>query len=147
MKRSVALQPLSRDHHQALAVAQRLRRADGESEAAAARDAFLEFWRSHGNEHFREEEELLLPAYAEHGDPGHPLVVRVLVEHVVIRQRARRLAGSAAPAAADLRDLGERLASHVRLEERELFPLIESALPGDALDALARALAADDETP
>jgi hypothetical protein len=32
------------------------------------------------------------------------------------------------------------LAAHVRLEERELFPLIESALSARQLTALARAL-------
>ena len=84
-----------------------LRRADAES-AVAAVAAFLEFWRSHGQAHFREEEEILLPAYAAHADAGHPLVVRVLVDHV---------------------------------EERELFPLIEAALPADAAASLAAALA------
>ena len=67
MKRTAALQPLSRDHHQALSVAQKLRRADAGT-APGVRDAFLEFWRSHGRDHFRSEEEILLPAFAGHGD-------------------------------------------------------------------------------
>ena len=141
MKRSDALQPLSRDHHQALAVALTLRRADAETAPAAA-GAFLEFWRSHGQAHFREEEEILLPAYAAHADAGHPLVVRVLIDHEEIRERAQRIErGEPDAAPGELNELGERLAEHVRIEERELFPLIEAALPADAAASLAAALA------
>jgi hemerythrin-like domain-containing protein len=37
---------------------------------------------------------------------------------------------------ADLHELGNRLTAHVRLEEDELFPLIEATLETDALAAL-----------
>ena len=47
-----------------------------------------------------------------------------------------------------LRELGSMLTDHVRLEERELFVLIEQTLPAAELAALASALqhaeAADD---
>jgi hypothetical protein len=36
--------------------------------------------------------------------------------------------------------LGTELAAHVRLEEREVFPLIERVMPERELAALARAL-------
>jgi hypothetical protein len=39
-----------------------------------------------------------------------------------------------------LHELGTSLADHVRLEERELFPLIESALPAARLATVAAAL-------
>jgi iron-sulfur cluster repair protein YtfE (RIC family) len=39
-----------------------------------------------------------------------------------------------------LRVLGTELAAHVRLEEREVFPLIERVMPERALAAVARAL-------
>lgn len=139
MKRSPALAALSRDHHQALVVAQRLRRA-GAGDAAEARTAFLAFWDAEGSDHFRREEEILLPAFAAHGDPHHPLVARTLCEHVAIRRLAADLlAGPAAPAV--LHDLGEQLAAHVRLEERELFPLLEAAMPEEQLAAVAERLA------
>lgn len=141
MKRSEALTPLSHDHHQALVLAQRLRRADA-GNAAEVRDAFLRFWREHGQRHFREEEELLLPAFAAHGDAHHPLVLQALGEHVELRQRAAVLEATTVAEPAALHDLGERLAAHVRMEERELFPLIEAALPAEAHAELARALAA-----
>lgn len=139
MKRGPALLQLSRDHHQALFVAQRLRRASAET-APQARDAFRAFWREHGNEHFRAEEEILLPAFAGHGDPHHPLVQQVLSEHVAIRHAAGRLEADELSLDA-LQRLGKNLSDHVRLEERQLFPLIEAALPADDLERLAAALA------
>jgi hypothetical protein len=140
MKRNPALVSLSHDHHQALFVAHKLRRA-AEPTAAEARAAFLAFWERDGAAHFRLEEEVLLPAYAGHGDPHHPLVARALCDHVAIRHRAAELASDPTPAMDDLVALGTALAEHVRLEERELFPLIESAMPADALTALAAKLA------
>jgi hypothetical protein len=139
MKRAPALASLSRDHHQALIVAQRLCRATVDT-AGEARTAFLRYWEGHGRAHFRLEEEILLPGYAAHGDPHHELVARTLCEHVAIRHQADTLAGDPAPTVATLHDLGARLADHVHGEERELFPLIERAMPAAKLAALAAAL-------
>ena len=52
--------PLSRDHHQALEAALRLRRASDESLGEAI-EYFLAFWSQHGEHHFVIEERLLLP--------------------------------------------------------------------------------------
>ena len=41
-----------------------------------------------------------------------------------------------------MHELGERLAAHVRHEERVLFPLIERTLEPDALALLGRRLSA-----
>lgn len=139
MKRSEALAILSRDHHQALVVAQKLTRAD-QAAVGAARERFLSFWEQEGRHHFQLEEELLLPAFAAHGDARHPLVLQVLGEHVSIRAKAAALARSPVPDAEALHELGAELAAHVRLEERQLFSVIEQAMPADELLALARAL-------
>jgi hypothetical protein len=139
MKRDPALVSLSRDHHQALFVAQKLRRATTQT-ADEARAAFIAFWEGHGRAHFRLEEEVLLPAYAAFGDPHHPVVARVLCDHVAIRHRADALARDSAPAVADLHAAGDRLAEHVRLEERQLFPLVEDAMPAASLAAVAAEL-------
>ena len=139
MKRDPALISLSRDHHRALSVALRLRRATAGTATDVRADA-LRFWTTAGRAHFRLEEEVLLPAYARHGDPHHPLVARALCEHVAIRQRMDALARDAPPEVACLRELGTMLSGHVRLEERELFVLIEQTLPPAALAALAAAL-------
>lgn len=140
MKRDPALVSLSHDHHQALFVAQKLRRAGNDTATEAARAAFLDYWESHGRDHFRLEEEILLPAYAGYGDAYDPLVARVLCDHVAIRAQAEALARDPRPGASGLRELGASLADHVRLEERRLFPLIERALPAVRLAAVAAAL-------
>lgn len=139
MKREPALVSLSHDHHQALFVAQTLRRATAAT-ADQARAAFLAYWEWHGHAHFRLEEQVLLPAYAGYGDSHHPLLARALCDHVEIRHRADAIVRDPALAVAALNELGARLAEHVRLEERELFPLIEQALPAERLAAVADAL-------
>jgi hemerythrin-like domain-containing protein len=139
MKRSDALASLSHDHHQALVVSQRLRRAT-DATAPEAREMFLAYWTRHGRRHFQLEEELLFPAYAGYGDPHDPLVLRALGEHVMIRHRADALAAGGTAHPAFLEQLGTELAAHVRLEEREVFPLIERLMPKDELEAVAQKL-------
>jgi hemerythrin-like domain-containing protein len=138
VKRSEALAPLSRDHHQGLFVALQLKRATSDTEEKA-RAAFLDFFEVEGNRHFRVEEEVLLPAFARHGDLDDPAVVRVLVDHVELRRRAQDLRAGG-PSLGELHDLGARLEGHIRHEERVLFPMIEAALPADELEDLAAAV-------
>jgi hemerythrin-like domain-containing protein len=138
MKRHEALEQLSRDHHQALVQAMRLKRASDEDAGDVLGD-FLDFWFSIGSLHFRAEEEVLLPAYSAYGDASSDAVVRVLVDHVQIRREAYELGGlKEDPDPARLHALGETLDAHVRHEERVLFPLIEEALPDDELARVAR---------
>src|SRR5829696_2689859 len=138
MKRSHALAPLSRDHHVGLVVAQKLGRATTETSASARQD-FLAFWRSDGQRHFRAEE-VLLPRFARDGEAGHEAVVRVLVEHVEIREAALRFEEDNAPPIEEMRALGALLNRHIRHEERTLFPLIEKALSEEELVDLAAAV-------
>ena len=143
MKRDEALAPLSRDHHQALAQALKLKRADDASAAGALRD-MVEFFDAHGALHFRVEEDVLLPGYVRDAgaDPNDEQIVRVLTDHVWIRARVAALREAAAPPAAELRELGQRLDDHVRHEERVLFPAIEKALSAEQLAALGQAVEA-----
>jgi len=81
VKRSAALAPLSRDHHHALAVSLRLRRAtDDDAEEACRR--FVAFMEADGERHFREEEAELLP----HATPE--MTERTLAEHATLRGRS-----------------------------------------------------------
>lgn len=138
MQRSEELSPLSREHHQALALALRLRRCE-DDDVVELRAAAAAFWVSDGQAHFRAEEEVVLPAGAPYVAPDDPDVVRVLVEHVQLR---RRFAAVADASPADLRALGELLHDHVRHEERVLFPRLEAAMPADELAAVGAALQA-----
>ena len=118
MKRHAALVPLSHDHHRALVEAKRLReRGDA--------GVFLRFYLGDMLAHFREEEELLFPLLVE-GDGVPELVARALAQHQRIHAGAHALArGEGDPLA-----LGELVEAHVRLEERELFPLCGGAARG-----------------
>lgn len=139
MKRTTALVTLSRDHHQALVVAQKLRRATPDT-IPIAREAWISFWPT-GQEHFRAEEEILLPAYAGHATVEEdPAVARVLLDHVTIRHHATELERHGETPLNTLHALGRALGEHVRFEERQLFPRIEAALPADELALLADAL-------
>lgn len=146
MKRSEALKGLSHQHHRGLFAALQLKRARPET-AADARQAFLDFFEREGARHFRAEEELLLPAYARHAGFDRPEIARVLVEHVDLRRRGQDLEAAADPEPSALRELGERLEGHIRFEERELFPMIEAALPDDELGRLGAAFADVDDGP
>jgi hemerythrin-like domain-containing protein len=139
MKRSDFLHSLSRDHHQGLSAALRLKRATSAS-ADEARQRFLDFWQAEGRGHFQVEEEVLLPAYARHGAVDDPAVVRVLTEHVELRRRALELEMDERADLDQLHELGQRLERHIRHEERVLFPKIEVAMPEDELSDLAEAI-------
>jgi hypothetical protein len=154
MKRHPSLREFSDDHHQGLVNARRLRRAasgeGGGSFADAARD-FLEFWRRDTSRHFHKEEEVLLPVLARYGgDLGEPPILQVLTQHVRIRGLAMQLSDELKQDKIredTLRNLGEQLAAHIRLEERETFPLIEETLPEHALQEVTSRLEAFEPGP
>ena len=98
--------------------------------------SFLDFYEADTLLHFHEEEEALFPMLMEHAEEAPPELIQVLVEHVRIHGLVTRLRASltgGAPDAAILEDLGEMLRAHIRLEENELFPLIERTVPDDGL--------------
>ena len=115
--------------------------------AAVERQAekLVRFWHKTGQAHFREEEEVLLPAYARHkrldSDPG---VVRMLADHAEIRASVldfeKRLGAKSPIGAKELGELGKLLHDHVRLEENEVFPRIEKALGEEQLNAMGQGL-------
>jgi hypothetical protein len=139
VKRSNELAVLSREHHVALELAVRMQRATDAS-AETITQATLDFWRDEGREHFRLEEELLLPAFARHAGPDDPDIVRVLVDHLDIRRRIADLETSRRTDAVALSALGELLRDHVRHEERTLFGRIEDTLEPEELAAVGAAL-------
>jgi hemerythrin-like domain-containing protein len=147
MKRAPELRDLSDHHHQGLVQARRLRRAATGEEANPLEEtskAFLEFWQEGTTAHFREEEEVLLPVLTRYGGEivGGP-VVEMLRQHARIRGLVMELSdevrnGVVRPET--LRDIGELLEAHIRLEERQVFPMIEETLPEEALKEVASRL-------
>jgi iron-sulfur cluster repair protein YtfE (RIC family) len=153
MKRHPDLRTFSDDHHQGLVHARRLKRAaTGEDdEPADTARAFLEFWRIDTSLHFRKEEEILLPVLARYGgDLSQRSVVEMLAQHARIRGLAMQLGDELKGDGIredTLRNLGEQLEAHIRLEEREVFPFIEEALPEHALREVTSRLEAFEPGP
>lgn len=127
MKRHAALHPLSRDHHNVLVHARRLRGLDARVDADTARRRFLAYFESVLRHHFDEEEALLGPRIA---DPA--LRQRLLDEHADLRRRAAALPDGQA-------ELGEALRLHVRFEEDVLFPALEAGVADAEWSAVAQA--------
>jgi hemerythrin-like domain-containing protein len=151
MKRHPSLHPLSQHHHFALIQALEMKRAaEGPTEKRAAAverqaEKFVHFWQKTGQVHFREEEEVLLPAYARHRRLDEDAdVVRLLADHAEIRAAAqdfeRHLAAKTAVSAEAMAHLAKVLHDHVRLEENEVFPRIEKVLGEQGLKAMGRGL-------
>jgi mannose-6-phosphate isomerase-like protein (cupin superfamily) len=117
------------------------------SERLAAARAFLAFFDTHMVDHFRREEETVFPLIVDGEGEGRELLVQALLDHQRLHAFAERLAeglGARAVSSQLLDETGSLLESHVRLEERKLFPLIEQ-LAGDRLDRLT--LSPEQESP
>ncbi len=150
MKRHPSLHPLSQHHHFALIQALEMRRAvespADKRAAAMERQAakFVRFWHKTGHAHFREEEEVLLPAYAQHTRLDQDAeIMRILADHAEIRaavQDFERMSGRERPLlkAEEMARLAKLLHDHVRLEENEVFPRIEKALGEERLNEMGR---------
>jgi hemerythrin-like domain-containing protein len=147
MKRAPELRDLSDHHHQGLVQARRLRRAATGEETTtpeATAEAFLKFWQEETTAHFREEEEALLPVLARYGgDVGHGPVAEMLAQHAQIRGLIMELSDEVRKGAVrseTLEGIGELLETHIRLEECEVFPMIEEILPEEGLKEVASRL-------
>ena len=135
MQRAEALKGLSREHHEALVLA---RHACATAEdpngvdAQAQRTHLLERWALQFAPHFALEEQTLLPALgrAGHSEP----VVIALSQHNELRGLVERLRHGDMAA---LALWGEAMATHVRYEERTLFPLAQTVLePSELTDVM-----------
>jgi len=140
IRRHESLKPLSRHHMIGLHLALKLKRAGTEKSKLSPSDIVQEtkdFWHPDGQAHFREEEEILLPGYAEYAEIDHPEIVTMLLEHVKIRSGINRLIEQEEDDVKEMHQLGELLEKHIRREERIIFPMIEKALPENKLVELA----------
>ena len=160
MKRHPGLVPLSRDHHHALVMAERLvlgrstnPRADWPADRAGQAARLIDFFETDLGPHFEAEEAHVFPAAVRDLDAGDRLVRALVEDHEAMRAMVRALGagrggrGPRGPASlADLdgrlRAFGERLRRHVRVEERELFERMQAECSPETLAEIAARLAA-----
>ena len=136
LHRHETLAPFSRDHYTGLVQSQHLRKA-AEGDDVARRKAVAEFidaWDHEIEEHFADEERLLLDRLNDQDRQ------RLLEEHGRIREdvaQLREIRRTTDPDPNALRGAGERLEEHIRWEERELFERVQNSLTKKQLSELA----------
>lgn len=140
-KRHPSLVPLSHDHHHGLALALRCRKhalgqlhpGDPQSLENCAAEVYR-FLETALLPHFEAEERILFAALSGHAR-WDTTVAQLETEHRTFRghlSRQRSGSGDQGPALRKfLFDFGDLLERHIRIEERELFPLFEELIPRD----------------
>ena len=142
MKRSPYLTPLSWEHHSALVNASRIKRGLALKADLALMEEFLFYiWKTDLLPHFQREEDAFLKEKSwrhvaenvrEHMLNDHHEFT-LLVEQIALLQDA--------PEKSELIErFADLLVSHVRFEERQLFPVIESAFDEEALKIIGKQL-------
>lgn len=139
MKRHEALAPLSRDHHSSLILAQLLKKGAPEYKGLPADNAgklkyALQQFEKHINKHF-ELEESILKKTANCNEAISRLGDEIMYEHEQLVTLFLSLEKEADPEAA-MDKLGRLLETHIRKEERDLFPLIQQHCPESILQQI-----------
>ncbi len=139
MKRHEALIPLSREHHEALILAQLLKLTapdyaglptDTNEKSAYALDMF----NKNLLPHFKSEEKILSAVRDIHPDIAR-LTDEIFAEHEELILKFGSL-NPGAVVAEELDVLGQALEAHIRKEERILFPMIQQFCPEEILQKL-----------
>lgn len=146
MKRDPRLIRLSREHTQALLLAQRLDRmlpAATDEEAGALYSQLIAFWSAGLLPHFRAEGECLLARLVRHVPDDDGRVQRLHRDHLRLEALVAimRDAEDISDRRATLLEFAGTIRTHVHWEEAVLFPATEELLPPDELDALGAELA------
>lgn len=144
MKRHEQLQPLSRQHHNGLLAALLLKKGIVKSAAANVMAAFIvDFWKNDLNEHFKSEEEVLIPALSK-TSLDKDLTEQLLKEHALIRSYINSLK-SEADDLSTIKAFTELLEKHIRFEEKVYFPEAEKLLSEEQLQKIGGQLKEEGE--
>lgn len=139
MLRNRNLIPLSHQHQRVLALCVRIdRAASAESEIAAWQAEMAQLFRNEVEVHFAAEEQIVFPAALQFEELA-PLVGELTTEHGVLRSAFEK-AEAGQMRGADLAEFTQRMSSHVRKEERQLFEGMQQRMSADELDRLGKQL-------
>ena len=138
IKRSKELAPLSREHHDGLLFAWKIKQGLANGTPIETLCNYTRwFWTNHIKTHFKDEETVLvkfLPA-------DNPLVLQMFREHAQIRDLIISL--DKEPNSSSLQLLADFINKHIRFEERELFVYAEKKLTQEQLDEIYKELPHD----
>ena len=137
MKRAEQLQKLSREHHGSLVMAKKIAKIveSGSDEDLLEAIALVNKYNDEElEEHFQHEEHTIFAPifkeYKEHVELAKPL----LKEHGYLRMLIPQM--TLETARQDLAEFSVILEKHTRVEERELFPIVESLFSDEQMDAV-----------
>ena len=140
MKRHFVLVEFSKDHHQALILAQICKINSPEYNGMPTTDAgkaelVLERWESELNPHFNLEEKVLIPLVENKSRRLKELCKRIILEHKQIGNLIGKISEDV-ELESTLNEFGLLLDNHVRLEEREWFEEIQNSLSNEEMNNL-----------
>ncbi len=129
LKRHQALQPLSKEHHFALLLCWKIRKGQELNiEPNRIGDFVKQMWDHQIAEHFEIEEKYIFSIL----EPDNKLLHEALSDHKTIK----RLILNEPFTEKSLNRLEEKLEQHIRMEERQLFPHIQSIASNEQLKAV-----------
>lgn len=131
IKRSKQLTPLSKDHHDGLLFAWKIRQGLKNGADIKLIGEYAQwFWKNHLEEHFREEEQILAP----HLPADNQLLQQMFDEHENIEALVHINENIADGIL--LGNLAQAIDDHIRFEERQLFPYAEKIIPEKELNSI-----------
>ena len=144
-RRHESLIPLSREHHYGLMLCLGIRRGlslHGSDDVWAREKAsqVARFFETDLAAHFQAEEESLFPTMKDFAGAAD-VVSELLADHRTMKRLVERLGGTeGAERLATLSEFADLLDSHIRKEERELFPLYERQVSDEQATEVGRAV-------
>lgn len=140
MKRKKELETLSWEHHNGLVSAFRLQKGlKNKADLNVMREYILDIWENELLHHFWMEEEILIKPLKLNSD-GLELLKQLLDEHADFRGKINHFKNDGNSLADRILDFAVSLNKHIRFEERELFPYIESNFSGQKLAEVSKFL-------
>jgi len=130
MNRHKALQPLSREHHHGLLLCWKIRTGLSKGISISRIKNYTDwFYMNYLVPHFYAEEKFIFPVLGD----GHKMIKKVTAEHSTLN----RLFNDEVNFEKSIHRLEEELKSHIRFEERILFPKIQEAATTDQLKRIS----------
>ena len=131
IKRSIALKPLSREHHHGLLLSWKIREGFKQNVAIERIKRYTNwFWKHHLQVHFEFEENYVFPILGQENE----LIIKALQEH----KRLQQIFTATDTVIKNLSSIEEELVSHIRYEERVLFKEIQSIASDDQLEIIEK---------
>lgn len=133
LKRHPALVPLSKDHHFGLLLCWKIRTGIKKSIKEDRIAAYVDyFYKNHLLTHFEEEEKYIFSMLDEKDEKRK----KAESQHRKIGRLVERLYSEPDKTKVTLGLIEEEVESHIRFEERDLFPYIQAAIDEDTLEQL-----------